>query len=361
MKKLTGIFFVAVLVLAALGCGDKDKAIQRKIKVLEGESATALKNMNFPVAEEKFNQIIKLDPTSHPARNNLAVLYARYMNKPDEAVKLWEALIKETPKNSAYLNNLAGIYLTQKKFDQAIELYNQAKEFHRNYHLPFYNIGRIYIEQKKYPEAVLELKKGIELAENDSNMIATLSQALILNGQLDEAMTLLTKKYEENPAPLIVSMMYSKLNRRTGNLKRAMEIMDENMKFNPQMFFLLSERVEIAFAMGNTQEEIRKLISQVETTPDAPKYAVFFDLANSRLELRDGDMNKGIEQLEGLKGKIPGELIYLEGIRQFSLSQGYLKLDQKDKAEAALAVARELDPIIYQNAVLETETASESE
>ena len=54
----------------------------------------AIKNGDFKLAEKKLIQAIELVPGSESSRNNLAVLYAKYLNKPEQANE-WRAKLEQ--------------------------------------------------------------------------------------------------------------------------------------------------------------------------------------------------------------------------------------------------------------------------
>jgi len=333
--------------LTTIGCGDKQKQIQRRLRVLEEEGALALKNGDFQTAKDKLKDAIKLNPEAHGPRNNLAVLYARYLNELDKAKLIWEELLIEQPHNSAYLNNLAGIYKTKLEYGQAIDLYEESKKHHPTYNMPFYNIGLIYIDQKKYPEAVKELKAGMPMAESDSNMIASMGTALILNGDLEEARKFLTEKYKNNPNPRIVALLLCQLHKRMGNYEEAGKIVDGILNFNPLFSVAIAENIELAIIREKGNDEIENLLLKLETSPETDLKPWYQEMVKARLIGIDGNTDAAVTELEAVQGKIPARWNYFEGIRQYELAKLYHKAGEEEKAALALEQAKTVNPLLY--------------
>jgi tetratricopeptide (TPR) repeat protein len=205
MKSVSFRWFVCILMTVVIvGCSERKTVLKRRIMSLDKEAAMALSRKDYQGAEKAYLDILKLDPKNQFVKNYLVLLYLRDMNKPQKAKALLEELLKEYPHNSAYLNNLAGIYQVEKKYDKAIELYQKAKKYNPEYQMPFYNIGKIYILQGKYSDAVKELQEGLKHGPKDSNMIATTGLALLLNNQIEQAHKLLLDAYKKTPKSVII-------------------------------------------------------------------------------------------------------------------------------------------------------------
>ncbi len=345
MKRL--ISFILIWSLCFIGCVNKEKAIQRKLKVLEEEIGLAMMNQDFKVAEEKLLKSIELDPKSHVNRNNLAILYASKMNEPEKARELWTELLKEMPKNAAYLNNLAGIYQSLKDYEKAVELFTEAKKHHDSYHMPYYNIALIYLEQQKYPEALEELKKCHKLAADDYNVIAQLCKALILNGQWEEAKTLLQEKYDKYPKASFVSLILSRLHQRLGDYDASMKILDSSIESSPKVSLFYAEKIEIAFLQALDKSTIESLLTNYELTGDTVLNPWYPEMVRARIEIVFGSVSDGIQKLEALEGKIPDEWKYYDGIRWHVLAEQYAKAGQSDRVAIANQKAIENTPELY--------------
>ncbi len=110
--------------------------------------------------------------------NNLASVY-RSQGKYDEAIKLFLEAIEidkktigiEHPEYAEYLNNLAGVYQSQGKYDEAIKLYLEAIEIarktigieHPYYAIHLNNLAMVYYTQGKYDEAIKLYLEAIEI------------------------------------------------------------------------------------------------------------------------------------------------------------------------------------------------------
>jgi len=140
---------------------------------------------NFSEAERLRNELLnkarqKNDEEISRQLNELALVY-NSQGKYEEAIELYkQALLidektigKEHPEYATHLNNLAGAYLSQGKYEEAIELYKQAllisektigKE-HPSYATRLNNLSMVYSSQSKYEEAIELFKQALLIDE----------------------------------------------------------------------------------------------------------------------------------------------------------------------------------------------------
>lgn len=347
MKKLSNIAMIFVLIAMLMGCSSKEKAELRQIQKLQEEGTMAMGNRDFKTAEEKFLKILEIDPDQQSIKNNLAVIYARYMDRPEDAKRLWTELLEKTPHSSAFLNNLASVYLSEKNYDKAIELYESAKKYHNSYHLPYYNIGQILIEQGKYNKAVEELEQCLKLAQNDSAANAAYGRALNIAGETDKALSFFKDIFQKIPNSPQIALAYIRLLKRVGDYNTAQEIITKQLEMPQDQIRFVMERIELAFLEDRSKEEVEALMAEFSQLKKASEFQWYADFVNARLKAMDANAEEALKIIKSLDNTIPENEKYYEGIRQHNLAEIYKKIGDMDNAEIANQLAEKNAPEIY--------------
>jgi tetratricopeptide (TPR) repeat protein len=151
--------------------------------------------------------------------NELALVYDS-QGKYDEAIKLYLESIEidkktigiEHPDYATRLNNLAGVYKAQGKDDEAIKLYLEAIEIdkktigieHPDYAIHLNNLAMVYKAQGKYDEAIKLYLEAIEIGEktigiehpNYATRLSNLAIVYKAQGKYDEAIKLYLEAIE---------------------------------------------------------------------------------------------------------------------------------------------------------------------
>ena len=354
MKMVKLELIIVMLIMMFLGCSSKEKAAQKKFFQLQQEANMAMAEKNFKLAEQKYLESIKIDPKPQFARNNLAVLYARFMNRPEDAKLLWEGLLEETPNNSAYLNNLAGIYRVQKKYDKAIEMYERAKKNSNTYHMPYYNIGIMYIQQGKYKEAAEELLKGQKLVPKDSSMIAVLAKAQFLSGDREAAEGTLQRQLSLKPDDYWVGIVQEQILRRLKDYEK----LEELISVHQNNEYFIAEDIEIMIDQQKPADEILEKLTN--STSNFVEFAGWFPkLVNAQIQFLNGKEDECYSELMALDGAVNAGWLYYEGIRQNLLAEIYNNRGESEKYNQAMEVAILNAPILF--APLEIEDEGETE
>jgi predicted Zn-dependent protease len=343
IKILVAVCCVALLV----GCGSKTPGVEERVQALEKEGYMAMGSRDYATAEQKYQEALELDPENQSLQNNLAILYVQFLDKPEKAEKIWLHMQEKWPRNSAYLNNLAGIYLSQKKYEASIAMYEKAKDPNPTYHMPYYNIGNIYLLQKKYGEAVKELRQGMHKAPRDSHLINSLAKAMVLNGQYNRSYQLLKRKYRELESIRSVALNLTRLTQKLDKLKESEQIINAYLENYPTEFSFLAEQIELAFLQEKSVKEIETLLTGMSPNLTDKQKEWYPTLYEARISVLKKDSDKALELLNGLEGKIPSNMMLFEGIRQYCLYEIYTSKGQTAEAESALKQAEDQAPFRF--------------
>lgn len=111
------------------------------------------------------------------------------MQHPSEAIKI-------EPTSAIYTAGLSWIYVTAKRFKEAIEAARFAIELDNNNFLAHYNMGNAYIGCKEFDAAIATFKTALNISERNQTAIDGLIRAYCGKGEFDKALPL----YEEMKA-----------------------------------------------------------------------------------------------------------------------------------------------------------------
>jgi tetratricopeptide (TPR) repeat protein len=191
------------------------KAEQAALKALELDNTLAeahaslgfvkLIEWDWKAAEDKFIKAIALNPNYF----NIHILYGLILTYTDQVEKAIEEMIescKLDPLSSASINNLGMTYITARRYDDAIEVTEEALDVFSIEELHSY-LGQAYLYKGLYDKALAVFKKQ----ENDIWTGITYS----LMGETNKANQVLTeilkKSESEYISPFLLSLLYFSL------------------------------------------------------------------------------------------------------------------------------------------------------
>jgi tetratricopeptide (TPR) repeat protein len=211
---------LAVVLLLLGGC-TKLKARDQLNKGVQ-----AYKNAKYELAIEHFKNAVALDPRLLNARLYLATAYAQqYIPGADtpennqmgqQAIDEYKKVLQMDPKNINSVKGIASLYFNMKKFDQAKEYHEKAKQLDPNDPEEYYSIAVIDWTQSYAPRQEARAGLGLKPDEpipakekkvceslRERNLskveegIQNLTKALQLRPDYDDAMAYLNLLYRE--------------------------------------------------------------------------------------------------------------------------------------------------------------------
>ncbi|MDI6735614.1 MAG: tetratricopeptide repeat protein [bacterium] len=135
----------------------KDKISQIVYKDLETLTRKIVESTT-----QDYKKLLELDPKDITAMNQLGIVYAKF-GLYDEAIKIFEEIIKIKAENPEAYGNLGNIYYLQDKFDAALTQYKLALELDPNNAKTHINLSLVYFKKKMFDEARKEFNKAEEL------------------------------------------------------------------------------------------------------------------------------------------------------------------------------------------------------
>ncbi len=139
------------------------------------------------------------------ARRPTAALFeqaAKYATTNQQRTDLLQQAIKADPQRSGYYWELGNVYFELQQFDQAEQLYKQAKILQPEDRRPILGLGQLYLSKQQPQASILELEtflnKGFFVESPDPEYIL-LAQAYIAVANYDAAITAAKKAIQYNP------------------------------------------------------------------------------------------------------------------------------------------------------------------
>jgi predicted O-linked N-acetylglucosamine transferase (SPINDLY family) len=150
-------------------------------------------------AERSYREAIRLAPDNFSAWLNLAGVMLR-LSDPEAAAKIANEALRLQPNSIAALNNL-GLALSRldTHFDQAELIFRHALKLDPALPDTYVNLARLYSTEDRNEEATRLLRKAVELAPTMAEAYNNLSSTLKFEGRLDEALACSRKALELQP------------------------------------------------------------------------------------------------------------------------------------------------------------------
>jgi Flp pilus assembly protein TadD len=332
MKQMLKVMVLASLMVSCWGCVEKEHSLERRVSILEDEANAAMRSGNYEQAEKKFRAVLDIDPDKEHIQNNLAVLYAEYLNNTEKAIELWQDLVTTRPKNAAYYNNLANMYWQNGDLDKALETYKLSTEHHKQYHMPYYNMAQIYMIKENFKEAEIQARQGYNRAPNDHRMLTVYVRVLLINGKRDEARSIVENGLSTMQDSVFLNLMLARIHTGSKNYSDASRVITDALAKHPTNELLLAEKVELLHDRGENHDQIDKVFLQIDVLDNSQLMPWYEELEKARRQKKNSELDSAFKILEELEQKIPGHLTYFEGLRLNEMANIMQLKNQHEKA-----------------------------
>jgi tetratricopeptide (TPR) repeat protein len=121
---------------------------------------------HFNAAILDFNKVLEIDPTQMDSYINLALTY-KEVGEPEKTLDYLSMVMKINPTTIQAYQLSGEIYFDQRKFDQAISMFEKALCLDDHYFWGYYWIALSYDALKKYPEAIEAYETYIKTAPEE--------------------------------------------------------------------------------------------------------------------------------------------------------------------------------------------------
>jgi tetratricopeptide (TPR) repeat protein len=181
-------------------------------------------------------------PVNSPLHRNAAIQMAANLDsldRPDEAQKHLETLIKQHPDDLEAIMALGNVLRGRKKFAECADVYSKAaatveKPEKANWVI-FYFRGICYERSKQWPKAEADLKKALELFSDQPHVLNYLGYSWIDQGtNLDEGMDMIKKAVQQRPDDGYIVDSLGWAYYRLGNYEEATKQLERAIELKPE-------------------------------------------------------------------------------------------------------------------------------
>jgi len=162
------------------------------------EAADHIKNSNLESAEQSLLEIIKEDPGNKDAYEGLGKLYID-QKKFFDALEVYLYLTKKHPDIDKFFSRLGLIYFNLGKYDESIKAYQQSIDLKPDSPNRLINLSLCYEAKKQTEKAVEAVEKALILSPDNPKYMLLLSDFLVTSGKKELAKKLLEKVLELEP------------------------------------------------------------------------------------------------------------------------------------------------------------------
>jgi tetratricopeptide (TPR) repeat protein len=116
----------------------------------------------FDEAEEKFNQVLQLDPDNAPTLNYLGYMLADLNRRVGDAHDMIQKALDLDPDNGAYLDSLGWVYYRQERFELAERLLVRSLEQFKRDPVVHSHLGDVYYKLGRNAQAKEHWQRSLE-------------------------------------------------------------------------------------------------------------------------------------------------------------------------------------------------------
>jgi tetratricopeptide (TPR) repeat protein len=129
----------------------------KDLKFLIYSADATLLLLNYDLALERYQAVLKLQPENANAANNIAWLLNR--SKDPKALEYAERAAKLAPDNPDYMDTLAQVLATAGRFDKAIDIQKKAVDRAPDHAMHRFHLAQYYVKAGQKAEAREHLQR----------------------------------------------------------------------------------------------------------------------------------------------------------------------------------------------------------
>lgn len=230
-----------------------DKAITHFKKAAEMNPASS--GANFMIAKSFLatndianatlysEKAAKLDDNNKFYKKFLGDIYIK-QKRYKEAAQLYEKLADKYPTDVDNYLDLSNAYIMQEKYSDAVEVYNKIEKTIGMSEEITHQKQLIYLKQNKLEKAIEEGDRLIASEPTEPEYVVQQAQILISNERYDQALKMLESSLKRNPDFAEAHVLLAEIYRKKGDLDKC------------------SQELQVAFANKNLSSEVKfKILS----------------------------------------------------------------------------------------------------
>ncbi len=206
-------------------------------------------NKNYKEAEVFYNRVLLSEPTNYEALRHLGILF-QDLKENEKAYNYFMEALKVNPKGFQAMGNLGTIHMLNKNYELAHKCLMNSFRINSNYVPTINNLAAYYHKVHDSKNALHYAKLSLTIQPNNPLALVQYAKALIISGELEEAIGLLEKLAENYPDNDDIRYDLSAAYREIGEFKKANKLSTELFKKDYQ---------NVSYFIGYTKDKNNKL------------------------------------------------------------------------------------------------------
>lgn len=323
------------------GDNKEEKARLERI-LIDAEKSKAIEDWDEAIS--KYKEILSLSPSNANAHYQLAQIY-KTQNKINEAEVEALAAVKLDNNNRWYMETLADIYLTQGKIKDAESILKTLVEKFPNNPDYYLQLGFVYSKVGQLENAVKIYDQFEKNFGVDEQVVGEKKNLYIRMGKFNEAVTEVEKLVEAYPGETDYLLMEAELYRAKKMKEKAVELYKKVLEIEPDNPYAQLGLAEFGMSTGNEAQKKESVID-IFKNPKVGIDTKVSILLISYIQMNSEDSSKRKEAVD--LAKILTEVHPTEA-KAFAVQGDLLFIDnQLDKALASYKKALDINKDVFQ-------------
>jgi len=208
---------------------------KNKTLIINENFSLAVKNHQegkIDIAQELYNQVLKIDPNHSQALNNLGVIF-KVLGEHQKAKDCYEKAIEINPNYSDAHNNLGMIFKELGENQKAKSYYEKAIEIDPNHSQALNNLGVIFKELGEFEKALNYVEKAIKINPNYTNSYYNLGTIFQDLGEKQKAKSYYEKAIEIDPNHSQALNNLGVIFKELGEFEKGLDYVEKAVEIDP--------------------------------------------------------------------------------------------------------------------------------
>jgi len=185
------LLFFVTSTTGVLSLSAEEEGMSKSVKFsasLNEKGSSAAQNDEMAAAERLFKQALEVNPNNITAAYNLASVYLSEQ-KEEQAITILEKYTREYPKDAGLFARLGDAYFSSKNLKNAATAYENALRLDPQFPETAERLGNVYSLDNKIGKAIEMYLKAVENQPRNAELLGNLSNLFLADGQADKAVS----------------------------------------------------------------------------------------------------------------------------------------------------------------------------
>lgn len=228
--------------------------LQPKQALVHWELGKTLASLNEPEAAlAQMRQATQLAPNNRVLKKDLAALLLEQKKFP-EAITIYQEVLRMPGAGPEDYDALVSAYQIAGQYDRAKKLALERVKRYPQDPFSYYRLGLFYGFLKKYDQAVIQFDKGLQIAPHNLSLLQALTLAYQRQGELKQAIETNKKLVHLDPENIAHQFSLAFLYKKSGDPKTAITIYREILAQHADEIAAMNNLAQLLVDAGNLPE-----------------------------------------------------------------------------------------------------------